>query len=192
LDRFSPNFDYANEIGFVNVRPLKSYRYLYPFDTKTLFDLAYYFDCDYKKEIDSGGYIGSLNEAIWRWKNSKDQLYAQDVAGKLIIYDSRPVATSPQISLTNVGRYIYEYCDQIRGIRKIQEWLQENYQLSLDTAQIKVILDEFVGKQLMIHEGNQYLSLAVLMYTPEYILADAGSKSHASLIDALNLEVVTV
>jgi hypothetical protein len=77
LDRFSPNFDSAEEHGLTNVRPLKFYRYVYPFDRRTLSDLIYYFDFDYKNEIDDAGCIPALEEIVRQWKSRGDQLYAE-------------------------------------------------------------------------------------------------------------------
>jgi hypothetical protein len=77
LDRFSPNFNDADQLGFRDVRPMKYLRYSYPFDESTMQDLVYYFDFDYKEDIDDGGFKAPLHEAIWRWKNGRDQLFAQ-------------------------------------------------------------------------------------------------------------------
>ena len=167
MDRFSPNFNNAKELGFINLRPLKNYKYLYPFDADTLFDLAYYFDFDYRAKINGGGYITPLTEAIWRWKSRQDQLYAQSVNGMLVIYDSRPVAASTQIVLTDNRANVYEYCDKIRSLKQIEQWLKVICRINLSTDQIKMILDEFVEKKLMVKEKNLYLSLAILINTPE-------------------------
>src|SRR5258707_807215 len=43
LDRFSPNFDDAERLGFVHVKPAPAYNYIYPFDQKTLARIPYFF-----------------------------------------------------------------------------------------------------------------------------------------------------
>ena len=113
LDRFSPNFDHADEMGLQHLRPMRSYHFLYPFDTRTLYDAAYYFDFDYKQPIDDGGYRAPLEEAIWVWKNRSDHFTGIRQADQLRLFDSRPVATTPELALTGVAADIYEYlrCD---------------------------------------------------------------------------------
>lgn len=162
MDRFSPNFNRAEELGFINLRPMASYRYIYPFDTETLFDLAYYFDFDYRDKIDDGGFYNPLYEVVWRWKSSQDQLYANKEDGSLAIYDTRPVATAPKINLSGNPRSIYEYCDKTRSLEQIEKWLKESGKASLNTAQIKVILDNLTARNLMVREENRYLSLAIM------------------------------
>ena len=44
MDRFSPNFERWREMGFQEVRPLSSYRHVYPLDEEGLRDLAYFFE----------------------------------------------------------------------------------------------------------------------------------------------------
>jgi ribosomal peptide maturation radical SAM protein 1 len=168
LDRFSRNFDNAEELGLINIRPEKIYNYIYPFDNDVLFDLVYHFDYDYQKPIDDGGYRLALENHMQIWKNYQFQCYSQRLNDKLVIYDNRPIATAAQISLYGIQGYIYEYCDDMKNIRQIKAWLKNNYNLDLDEDQIKIILDEFVEKKLMVKEKNLYLSLAIMTYTPEY------------------------
>ena len=47
LDRFSPYFDSPEEFGLVNLRPMPSYNYLYPFKKETLKRIVYYYEFDY-------------------------------------------------------------------------------------------------------------------------------------------------
>ena len=44
MDRFSPNFERWQKKGFLEIRPLPSYRHVYPLDDEGLRSLAYYFD----------------------------------------------------------------------------------------------------------------------------------------------------
>ena len=60
--------------------------------------------------------------------------------------------------LTGLQREIYDFCDQIRSRSNIEMFAAKQ-------AGKEVLLDEFleqlVSFQLMLQEGNQYLSLAV-------------------------------
>jgi ribosomal peptide maturation radical SAM protein 1 len=164
LDRFSPNFDRAEEKGIVNARPLKFYKYLYPFDPETLFDLVYYFDFDYKDAIDDGGHLAGMVEAIQNWKTRSDYLYLERDHEGLIIHDSRPLARWPQTRVTGTAARIYEFCDRIQALPRIAEATKES---GAGLEQIAQILDEFVDHHLMVREGNRYLSLAVMPYVSE-------------------------
>src|SRR5207244_2505314 len=68
LDRFSPNFENPQALGFANLRPCHLFRYAYPFDARTLMDLVYYFDCDRAEPFDNQGYLGQLIQEVERWK----------------------------------------------------------------------------------------------------------------------------
>lgn len=168
MDRFSYNFNRAPEVGFINLRPMHIYKYLYPFSDEVLFDLVYYFSFDYRREIDSGGYIPPLTALVNRWKNKQDQLYSSEQDDSVFIYDTRPVAIQQTTILQGVHRYIYEYCDKSRTIEHIRQWLNQEHGIELDEKQVKMILDEFIARKLMIIEGEWYLSLAIMTYIAEF------------------------
>jgi hypothetical protein len=153
----------------IDLRPHFIYRYLYPFNDKTLFDLGYHFDYSYRDQIDDGGYYAALHRQVSAWKESQDQLYTQRTDGQVVVVDTRPVASSGQIVLDGARRLIYEYCDSMRSVAQIQQWL-ESRGGSLGIEQIEMILGEYVGKKLMVAENGRYLSLAVMTYTPDFEL----------------------
>ncbi|MEM9920441.1 MAG: RiPP maturation radical SAM C-methyltransferase [Bacteroidota bacterium] len=166
MDRFSPNFDKAEKMGFTNVRPMKNYKYIYPFDGPELFDMVYFFEFDYLQAIDDEGYSQKMFEAVTNWKNRRgvDQLVSVLQGEFLQIFDTRPVAIASEHLLDGIERHLYEFCDQIRTIRQIQTWLEENFELSMDKPEIESILNGFIHKKLMIEENSKYLSLAVMTY----------------------------
>src|SRR5262249_22323751 len=112
LDRFSPNFDHAAEKGLINVRPMKYYKYLYPFEHETLMDLVYYFEFDYERDIDNGGYLPAIDEIVSRWKKREDYLYLERAGDAVIIRDKRTVTTWPETIVTGPAARIYECCDR--------------------------------------------------------------------------------
>src|SRR5262249_50270305 len=125
MDRFSPNFDRAEEKGLVNVRPFKCYRFIYAFNTETLLKLIYYFDFDYREKIDDGGHLPALKDAIEQWHNHQDQLYAERVGEKLLIHDTRPVAIWPDTYVEGLAARVYEFCDRIQTLPRIIQTMQE-------------------------------------------------------------------
>jgi ribosomal peptide maturation radical SAM protein 1 len=167
LDRFSPNFDDAERIGIRNIRPLKFYRHLYPFDEETLSKLVYYFDFDYAQKIDDGGFLPPLQTAVDHWKTSADKLFLQRTERGLVIHDSRPIATWTDTEVGATAALVYEYCDKVRSLPRIIEAMEER---KVDNASevVPQILEEFVRRGLMVREGQRYLSLAVMPYASEF------------------------
>ncbi|CAN5819189.1 RiPP maturation radical SAM C-methyltransferase [soil metagenome] len=188
LDRFSPNFDRAEDKGIINVRPLKFYKYLYPFDRKTLSSLVYYFDFDYREKIDDGGHIPALKETVERWKRREDYFFARRSNDGLILYDKRPVTPWPEMIIQGPAARIYEYCDRAQSASRIVEALREWGGPELTLEQVSVILEEFVGRRIMVREGNRYLSLAVLTYVPYFERQESAQTSTAPPADLVQVE----
>jgi ribosomal peptide maturation radical SAM protein 1 len=166
LDRFSPNYDHAEKMGLRNVRAMKWYRYLYPFAEKDLHDIAYYFDFDYAEPIDDGGNLPALHGAVAQWKAGTAELYAVAHGEDVVIHDSRPVAAAPQTVLSGIERQIFETCDQITTVRRIQQVLTTATGLTFSEHYIRAVLDELLEKNLIISEDDRFLGLPVLTYTP--------------------------
>ena len=172
LDRFSPNFNRAEEKGLTNVRPFRFYKYLYPFEQATLMDLVYYFDFDYREQIDNGGCLPALEETVLHWKGRGDYMYAERSNGDLIIKDNRPVATWPEMMVTGIAVRIYEYCDKAQSLARIVEMVSQFAESEVSEDQVTGILEELIAKKLMVREGNRYLSLAVMTYDLDFEAAE--------------------
>lgn len=168
LDRFSFNLEHATELDLVNVQPQSIYRYLYPFNETALFNLCYYFDYSHRMPLNNGGFQYPLLLQVNRWKRQQDQLYSQRLAGRVVIIDTRPVATAPQVELEGLGGLIYEYCDQSRTVAQIRRWLSERRAFEAREGEVEGILSECVARKLMVHEDGHYLSLAVMTYVPDF------------------------
>jgi hypothetical protein len=152
-------------MGLTNVRPMRAYKFVYPFDDRTMHDAAYYFDFDYRAPIDDGGYRAPLNEAVWVWQHRKDEFYATNGGERLVLVDTRPVATERQIALTGTAKAIYEHCDAIRSRAQIDQRLAERG-VRAEPSQVDALLDEFVERRLMVRESNSHLSLAIMPHLP--------------------------
>src|SRR5262249_23422000 len=154
--------DHSEKIGFRNVRPLKWYRYLYPFPDSDLRDIAYYFDFDYAQPIDDGGHLAALHEIIAGWKTTPAKLYAVPRGEDIVIHDTRPVAAAPQTVLNGVERRILEICDQITTVNRIQQVLSSSTGMTFSADYVRVVLDEFIEKNLVVCEDERFLALPVL------------------------------
>ena len=166
LDRFSPNYDHADRMGLTNVRPLKYYKYLYPFTPRELHDIAYYFEFDYAEPIDDGGHLPALHQAVSRWKQRRDQLYAVLQSEAVVIHDTRPVAVASQTVLTGVEKLVFEICDQITTVRRIQQIVGQQMHPAISENDVSKILETLMRRRLVIREEERYLGLPVLTYTP--------------------------
>ncbi len=70
VDRFSPYYNRAAELGFENVRPGRAYRLIYDLPEDVLDRLAYFFNAD-MVEVDAGGrYVAEMREALRAWRAS--------------------------------------------------------------------------------------------------------------------------
>ncbi|MDQ1640572.1 MAG: hypothetical protein QOF62_3911 [Pyrinomonadaceae bacterium] len=167
LDRFSPNFNRAEEKGLINVRPFKFYKYVYPFDEQTLSDLIYYFDFDYRNEIDNDDCVPVLEDIVREWKTRKDGLTSERRNGEILIRDSRAVATWPEWIVTGTAARIYEYCDKAQSLARIVDVMKQS-DAEMSEDDVSRILDDFISRKLMVQEGNRYLSLAVMTYRSDF------------------------
>lgn len=172
LDRFSPNFDQAEAIGIVNVRPFAIYRLVYPFPAATVFNLAYYFEYDYADGRKPDSYAGPLIEQAEKWKQNRGNLvkrYGQN--GDLIIVDTRNGRQSKGFVLKVLQREIYEFCEEIQSKKSIIGMVIKRVGSG---DGVKTPLTNFLqlmeDNQLMVREGDNYLSIAVSENCPPVLV----------------------
>lgn len=170
LDRFSPNFDRAEEFGFVDVRPAEPYRYVYPLDDSAVANIAYFFDYDYRDQPDVEQYTTPLVEELARWQavGADSSFFYGDVDGELHLRDYRPQASGVISSsrrrneltvLSGIDRILYLECDRIRSLKSLRRRLREQ---GIDINENELIdrLNPLVSGDLLMAEGERYLSLA--------------------------------
>lgn len=160
LDRFSPLFDSASELGVVNVRAAASYAHVYPFDPEDLYELAYYFDFDYDDGRDPETYIASLRAAVADWKSGRDHgtLLSLDYAAQLVIADARGGRVPRHVRLTGWQREIYIACADGALLRELDDLALRT---GSDQLRLRCFLDEMVAARLMLMIDERFLALAV-------------------------------
>src|SRR5262249_15828973 len=121
--RFSPNFFDATALGFVNVRPLPAYQYVYPLPAPAVTNLAYHFGFDYAREQRVADYIGPLLGELRAWKamNGESRLFHVEAGGRLVIGDTRPAARNSVTVLSDLDRLLYKQCDAVADLRRLTE-----------------------------------------------------------------------
>jgi hypothetical protein len=157
LDRFSPYHADPASFGMVGVRPMASYRYLYPFDEDGLMRTAYYFDFDYGDGRDPRSYAGDVIERVNRWS-------VQGPVGGLWLCP-RPDGSVVLLD-TRSGR---------REVALLEGWQADAY-LAFDRATTIARVAESLGvppedvrafaawcleRRLMVSRGDRYLALGV-------------------------------
>jgi ribosomal peptide maturation radical SAM protein 1 len=167
LHRFSPYFRNPEKYGIKNVRPASVYSFVYPFESSSLYNLAYFFDFDYAEEIQPRNTENQLREAIAYWQHSYNShganLYAIETSpSALCIQDERPNSVKTRIILEYGQKDIYEYCDEVRSFSSIFSYIRDKYsQYSLRERDIRDFLKDMVNSNLMVCEKDKFLSLAI-------------------------------
>jgi len=159
LDRFSPNFVSAEQLGICNVRPDRSYRAIYDLPEDAQTNLAYYFEHDYADGRDPANYTAGLDAAVRRWLENADKsglVYVDDGA-TLTIQDFRVGAQRYTTALSGGMRELYLYCDQNRSHQQIAERAR---QLGVD-QEINDFLRRMLELHLMATADGRFISLAL-------------------------------
>lgn len=166
LQRFSPYFNDPAKYGLVEVRPEEAYSWVYPFDVASISRLAYNFRFDYREKVLPRDCYERLAKAVDHWQQSHDGdatlRCVRISASSLLLDDRRPNAVARRVVLTASRKGIYEYCDQIRSMAEIFSFIRSKFETEpVRPRDIRAFLDEMVSFDLMVCEGDMYLSLAI-------------------------------
>lgn len=186
LDRFSPNFDTGEQLGFTNIAPYPSYSYVYPFAIEHVANLAYFFTFDYREAQDVKEYAWPLVKAVDEWKacHSNSSLISIDLETHLAIFDLRPIATKKLTILSEVQRNIYLLCDGIHSFQQIYQFVTEHTSEPVTEQEIAAHLQFLVEVGFMLKEGDSYLNLAVPRKSRRQVASQQEAPEQASLVEA--------
>jgi ribosomal peptide maturation radical SAM protein 1 len=148
LDRFSPNFDESDRLGFTRVRPLPFYEFIYDLPASARRNLAYYFAYDYQQPQDVARYAEPLVRRVHAWKTTwrHAELVSLDFADRLLVLDTRP--RGRMSLLHGEDRELYLACDAVTDASQ------------LDRSTV-ARLDAIAARGLMLKDGSRYLALAI-------------------------------
>jgi len=166
LERFSPYFEDPEKYGITNIRPEDSYKFIYPFEISAIFNLAYFFDFDYRDDVRPPDCDRELTEAVNYWQEcyaNNEYLHSiRKSPSTLLIEDGRSNARISRIVLESSQKDIYEYCDKIRTLSSVFSYVRGKYgDFAVRERDVKDFLDEMVSLNLMLTEDNKYLSIAI-------------------------------
>jgi ribosomal peptide maturation radical SAM protein 1 len=186
LDRFSPNFEYAEKFGFANVEPYPAYQYVYPFHSKILSNIAYYFTYDYREPQDVESYTSSVAEQINIWQEAYEtsDLFSVDLENDLLIWDLRLQSNHPLTVLNGIQKVLYVSCDRIRTQNELEQLLNQNE--GACAKDVEALLQPLLDRGLILKDGNSYLSLAIPL--GNYSLSQAVLQKFNELIHKLGQE----
>jgi ribosomal peptide maturation radical SAM protein 1 len=164
LERFSPNYTQAAEMGFENVRPLEAYSYIYPREINTG-RIAYFFEYDAQGTLPDSAYASLRNEIIsWqkRWgPGIKPYLTYSVEGGCLKIFDGRLPRNYQVHTFDAAGARVYEFCSTTdRGVSSVLAHLREKHPTA-DRGYTQSLLKDFSARGLMLEEEGHFLSLAI-------------------------------
>ncbi|MBT0769062.1 RiPP maturation radical SAM C-methyltransferase [Kineosporia sp. J2-2] len=160
LDRFSPNFESSGALGFSNVRPDRSYGYVYGRPESELMQLAYYFEHDYADARDPHDYVAGVETEMRRWFGAAGGrgLVSVDHGEHLAVWDFRPVAVRRLTVLRGAERALYLFCDAQHALPAITTFGAGQ---GMTAEAVRETLDRLVADRLMLALDRRYLSLAV-------------------------------
>ncbi|MEW6991231.1 RiPP maturation radical SAM C-methyltransferase [Colwelliaceae bacterium 6441] len=176
--RFSPYFNSPEKFDLV-LEPLKSYSYVYPFSKETINNIAYFFNRKSDKYLG----IYSLNNevtyeskvhqhlqkkiAIWNneWQSgSAPMLHLIDKNDKIVILDTRSVATNFTHELTGLSAIIYRLCEEPiakeRLLVKLNTILANSELAQISEQVLDDILQKLINAKLILHLSKCYMALA--------------------------------
>lgn len=163
LDRFSPNFDEAERLGFSDVRPLEPYRYIYALSEQSLSQLAYFFQFRHKNGHEPAAHAGPLLAALGNWKrrHRNSDLFSIAVDDRLLVWDFRPKAAATLVELTGIDRSLYLACGHIADFTTLAALAGGLRRDAAGDADVRQRLEALVLKGLLITEQDKYLALAI-------------------------------
>jgi ribosomal peptide maturation radical SAM protein 1 len=171
MDRFSPNFFDARNMGFTDVKPLPSYPHVFRhMPQEAIGNLAYYFDFRYLRPQDPGTYVGPLLRALRRWRrvHASSDLFSVDTGDLLLVWDLRPGAHRTLTVLDGLDRLLYQSCDAVCDLGSLAARVDPANGRASAAPEVEKRLDALVSCGLMLRDGARYLALAVPLgnYSP--------------------------
>lgn len=187
LERSSPYWENPESFGFTNVRPAREYVYLYPFDERTLSDIAYFFEHDFAPGYEPQDGFYRVRHRVWDWEESTSVCDLRISGGGDIVVDSRRPEDAKTHHLDELERTLYLACDDIRSRTELEEDVcRAGIEGEGLTERIDEALGWFVERGLMLQRDDRYLSLAL----PECAPPPAAPATAASETERVQLQGV--
>ncbi|CAD6556813.1 hypothetical protein LMG28727_06202 [Paraburkholderia kirstenboschensis] len=188
LDRFSPNFTQASQLGFFNLRPYPAYFDVYERQSQqAVFNLSYFFQADSaidEKAIEA--YTRDLLGAIQNWRacHSTCSFTYLELGGRVLLFDARSMLNVSRVKeLDALQSKVFLLCDTARSHASICRELPD-----VSSDDIARTLQRFCEEATMWFDGHRYLSLAISFTT---FLESRGTRDVESAINILLSKAAT-
>ena len=166
LVRFSPGHGDPERFGFLRCRPHPACAAVHALGPGPSERLCRRFSFDFPDGRDPESYLAPIKEFVRRWKGvgrNGHLVYEPLAGGRAVIYDTRFNRAMPTVALDPAQRSIYEFCDEIRTRSQINEMAAENGEYArISAEQVGFLLDGLEKAHVVAHEGDSYLSLAMM------------------------------
>ncbi len=189
--RYSHYFDHADEYG-LKLEPLSLDSLIYPLSEEVIKNLSYTLDDRFSAGVrDNPGLailfarpgLRNLKKAVIRWMMGADNrngpMLSMKVADdKIVISDSRSVATASSFQLDGAEREIYLLCDEARPEEQVRRLLLDKgyNEQTVDTG-----IHSLLEKKVMLRVDRRLLALALEEPVLEYISPDQNPMGWVSI-----------
>jgi ribosomal peptide maturation radical SAM protein 1 len=169
LERFSPYYSQADAFGLTEVRPTRSYNYVYP-SGSDVEGIAYFFDYTMpnalspedpraRDVIDRTRELVAQWNAAWTSPTRPALTYRKTLSGILIDRVSRN-GKHTTVALDGTNSEILEFCcSAIRSRHAVVEHLRAHLDPGIGSDEVSEVLEAFCDAGLMVGENDCYLSL---------------------------------
>ncbi|MCH9686810.1 MAG: RiPP maturation radical SAM C-methyltransferase [Deltaproteobacteria bacterium] len=162
LDRFSPNYQRAEALGFRGVRPWASYAQIYP-RRLDLDKIAYSFDYDELETLDADIIAQMDAQLSWwcaAWNGPRPYLFYLRSGSHVVVVDGRDVSNSQRTVIEGVGAEVFEAC--VRTHCTVPEIVRAlGGPDVVTTASVEQHLGELTEAGFLLRERDAYLNLAL-------------------------------
>jgi ribosomal peptide maturation radical SAM protein 1 len=169
--RFSRYVDHASDYG-LRLEPSELYPIIYPLPAEQIRDLVYYFEDPSRLREEDNPWLAALLQrpgldavrdemALWNqgfWAAGAPMLSMHDHMERLLISDTRALATAPSHVLQGAARAVYLACDAARRPQRLTE---EMALLGFSAAQVDQAVERLLADKLMLALDGRLLALAL-------------------------------
>lgn len=158
LDRFSPNFNNSEAMGFVNIKPLRAYGYIHLLPEEEIANLAYYFSFSYADLRNVSSYTRGFRNIVSQWQSRHDDNYLLHFShqGQTVVFRIDALSVTSVSILDGLDGEIHKFCDRYHNLSQIIKQFEAKYSyLSIIESLTKL---ENLG--LIIADNKSYLSLS--------------------------------
>jgi ribosomal peptide maturation radical SAM protein 1 len=162
IDRFSPNHSEYKKMGYDEIYPYPSYKYVYSsLSDDTINNLAYFFDYKSPNKENVPVYTKELSLKIKEWNIAFDEseLFYVNIQDVMLVCDTRSNRPTQIYTISKLCSKIIELTDRAIPINEITHKLQS--ETNTNSHDINNALQYLCSKDLIIEDETKVLSLVV-------------------------------